>query len=146
MLTFWDESARTSIVARVRRLTPDATGRWGRMSAPQMLAHLTDACRMALGELPTKPKRSPLRYWPLRELVVYALPFPKGVPTAPELLGRTATDWNAEVISLEQTFDRLVSCSRDKFPEHPTFGHMSTRAWGVLVYRHIDHHLRQFGV
>ena len=146
MPTCWDESTRRALIVRVRQLSPDSERRWGRMSAPEMLAHVTDACRMALGEIAARPKTSPLRYFPLRELVVYVLPFPKGVPTAPELLGRTAVDWSAEVVALEQALDRLVAQSRSTFPEHPVFGNMSTRAWGVLTYRHIDHHLRQFGV
>ena len=53
-----------------------------------MLAHLNDSYRMATGELAVKGKWLPFRYAPLRQLVVYAMPIPKGAPTAPELIAR----------------------------------------------------------
>ena len=73
---------------RLHQLTPDQQPRWGRMDAGRMLAHLTDACRMATGDLAVAPRKGPLRYWPLRDLVIYYLPWPKGAPTAPELVRR----------------------------------------------------------
>jgi hypothetical protein len=144
--TMWDEEARRSLVGRLARLTPDARGRWGRMSARDMLAHLTDAARLALGDLPAARKRVPLRYWPIRELVIYVLPMPRNVPTARELLGRSAVDWGEEMGALCHAIDRLSGRASNEFPEHPAFGRLSHRAWGVLLYRHTDHHLRQFGV
>ena len=77
---------------RVGRLTPDRKGEWGRMSAPQMVCHLGESLKMALGELPVAPKSSPLRYPPLKQFIVYLAPFPKNVPTAPELLARPPSD------------------------------------------------------
>ena len=53
-----------------------------------MLAHLNDSYRMATGELKVKPKNLPLRYTPIKQLIIYVLPFPKGAPTAPELIAR----------------------------------------------------------
>jgi hypothetical protein len=45
-----------------------------------------------------------------------------------------------------ELLDRAASArTTDTWPEHPAFGKLSTRAWGVLIYRHMDHHLRQFG-
>lgn len=145
MATFWDPADRDRVLARVRGLSPDAPGKWGRMTARQMLAHVTDAAKMALGEITAKPKNLPIRYFPLRELVVYVLPFPRNAPTAPELLGRAVEDWPAGLREFEAVAARLVAQSTGTFPEHPAFGNMSARAWGVLIYRHLDHHLRQFG-
>ena len=88
MTSFWDSDAREDICRRVERLTPDAAAQWGKFTAPKMLAHLNDAMRMASGELAVAPRNTPLRFWPLKQLVIYVLPFPKGAPTAPELLAR----------------------------------------------------------
>lgn len=102
---------------------------------------------MALGELPVKPRRLPIRYPPLKQFIIYVMPFPKGAPTAPELVCRKATDWPAEMVELEGAFDRLVAKDASApWLDHPAFGRMTRRAWGVLIYRHTDHHLRQFGV
>jgi hypothetical protein len=147
MPTIWDAPTRQTLVSRVRQLSPDAKGLWGKMNARQMLAHVNDAGKMALGELTAKPKKLPIRYFPIRELFIYWLPFAKNLPTAPELQGRSADDWDAELREFEAVFNRLVAQQqKGAFPEHPAFGKMSARAWGVLVARHVDHHLKQFGV
>lgn len=144
--SLWNDAQRQDLVTRLRRLTPDDRARWGRFSARGVLAHLHDATRMALGELPVASKKLPIRYPPLKQLIVYVLPFPKGAPTAPELIARETDDWTAEMAALEEAVDRLVAKGPSvPWPEHPAFGTLTHRAWGVLVYRHTDHHLRQFG-
>jgi hypothetical protein len=146
--TFWDPATREALCDRVTRLTPDSRAQWGKFTVAQMLAHLNDAMRMAAGELPVAPKKLPIRYWPLKQLIVYVLPFPKGAPTAPELLERCSdADLVAEQRAFREVADRLASkAPSDMWPEHPAFGPMTYRAWGVLKFRHADHHLRQFGV
>ena len=86
--SFWDAETRDDICRRVERLTPTSKAQWGKFNVTEMLAHLNDAMRMAIGELPVAPKNLPIRYFPLKQLVVYVLPFPKSAPTAPELLAR----------------------------------------------------------
>jgi hypothetical protein len=142
-----DASARQELLERLERLSPKATARWGTMTAPQMLAHVTDWMEMARGQLKTAPKKRPLRFPPLKQLVIYWLPFPKGVPTAPELVGRKPREWGLERAALRkhvQWYENLNP--KMTWPYHPAFGNLTTRAWCVLGYRHMDHHFRQFGV
>ena len=132
---------------RVQRLKADIKPQWGTMTAVQMVAHLSDSLRMASGELEVAPRKVPFRYSPLKELVLYVLPMPKGLPTAPELIARKPEDWTAEVADLRDQLNGLVQRGAEALaPEHPAFGALSAKQWGVLVYRHVDHHLRQFGV
>ena len=145
--SLWDAGARSNLLARIDRLKPDAAPRWGRMNAPQMVAHVIDWMRMIKGEIATAPRHGPLRRTPVKQLVIYWMPWPKGVPTAPELLRSHPATWDAEVEALREhlrTFEQLAS--RTEWPDHPAFGKLSTRTWGVLGYRHTDHHFRQFGV
>ena len=126
---------------------PDATPRWGRMTAPQMVAHLADWLLMASGELKTAARSGVLRYPPIKQLAIYWLPFPRNVQTSPELLARKPSEWGAEQASVRErveSFEKLYSTP--PWPEHPVFGRMSPRAWSVFAYRHMDHHLRQFGI
>jgi len=81
-----DARARQELLDRLERLTPETPARWGKMNAPQMLAHVADWMLMAKGELKAAPKKRPLRYPVIKQLAIYWLPFPKGVPTAPELI------------------------------------------------------------
>lgn len=148
MKSFWDTTAREDLCRRVDRLTATAAPQWGRFNATQMLAHLNDAMRMTLGELVVKPKNLPLRYTPIKQLVIYALPFPKGAPTAPELLARCGDACFADEQAIFRALaDRLAAKpSGERWPEHPAFGRLTHDAWGVLAFRHTDHHLKQFGV
>jgi hypothetical protein len=147
MKSMWDGERRQEILDRVARVTPDRPALWGRMSAPQMVCHLAESLKMTLGELPVKHKRVPIRYPPLKQLIVYLAPFPKNMPTAPELLARSPRDWQADMADLLALVDRFTPRGPGRrWPEHPAFGTLSEHAWGVLVYRHMDHHLKQFGV
>lgn len=132
---------------RVQQLRTDQKPVWGRMSTVQMVAHLADSLRMASGELEVAPKKIPFRYSPLKEFVLYVLPIPKDLPTSPELIARKPGDFTAEVAELRDQLNGLVQRGAEALaPEHPAFGRLSARQWGVLIYRHMDHHLRQFGV
>ena len=147
MKTVWNAADSAELSARLDRLRADASPGWGKFTAPQMVCHLVDSLKMASGELPVRSKRLPIRFPPLKQLIVYWLPFPKGAPTAPELLARTPSEWHGEI----QELKRDLAAFHERGPEgplvpHPAFGMLSRRAWGVLVYRHMDHHLKQFGV
>ena len=147
MKTMHSHEDSNEIFDRVRRLTPDAGAVWGKMSAPQMLVHITDATRMATGDLAVRGRKHPARLPPLKQLFIYVLPMPKGLPTARELTSRSPAEFNGEIEAFLGAAEVFVS--RDPatpWPAHPIFGAMSRRAWGALVYKHCDHHLRQFGV
>lgn len=148
MKTLFDVASRQSLLERISRLTPDAKAAWGKMNAEQMLAHLVEAMKLGTGELVTKPRKMLIRYPPLKQLIIYVLPFPKGAPTAPELKRRdtdagTLERNRAELARLME--DIAGRAGQKEWPEHPAFGKLSRRAWGVLGYKHIAHHLRQFG-
>lgn len=147
MKSMWNEADAREIQWRIAALGPRAPALWGKFTAPQMVCHITDSLKMAMGELTVPSRRLPIRFFPLKQLILYVLPFPKGAPTAPELIGRVATEWGSEVRELEQAMDRfLAQRDRRDWPDHPAFGPLSRDGWGSLVYRHTDHHLRQFGV
>jgi hypothetical protein len=147
MKTLFDDRRRSEIQERLGRLTPVTAPQWGKFDASRMVAHLGDSLKMALGTLPVKSKRLPIRHPPLKQLIIYWAPWPKGTPTAPELIARSPGDWSAEVSELSDLVDRVAAAESEmKWPEHPAFGRMTPRAWGVLTYRHVDHHFRQFGI
>lgn len=148
MPTLADSTTRAATVSRIARLTPDATPAWGRMTAPQMLAHCADALRMAYGDLPCAAKNVPLaRLALVKWLMLNVIPFPKGAPTAKELLSRPPAEWGSEREAIVALVERFGSESgRAAWPAHPLFGPMTGSQWGQLAWKHLDHHLRQFGV
>lgn len=145
--TLWNESARQELIERLETLRPDAKARWGKFNAPEMLAHIGASMRMSTGEIVTRSKNHPIRHTPLKQIVIYLMPFPKGAPTAPELLTRRADNWEDNVADVRSRLQSFGERDRNStWPKHPLFGALTPRSWGVLGYRHTDHHFRQFGV
>ena len=146
MKSIWQEEARRELSARVGALAWDRPAAWGKFTAPKMVCHLADSLKMAMGDLKVARKTLPIRYPPLKQLVIYWAPFPKSAPTAPELLVREPREWSRDIGDVQELLERAASArTTDTWPEHPAFGKLSKRAWGVLIYRHMDHHLKQFG-
>lgn len=147
MKTIFEEGHRAALRERIERVTEESRPRWGAMNVEMMLAHLVESMRMAAGELKPKPKNLPIRFPPLRQLVVYWLPWPKGSPTAPELLPSERREVALSKRELLRLVDDVGARSNQRdWPQHPAFGNLGRRGWGALGWRHLDHHLRQFGV
>ena len=147
MKSLWNPQLHDDVVARVVRLTEDRQPRWGRMTCPQMVVHITDAFRMYCGDIAVSFKSTPIQYFPLKHAFLYMLQMPKNVPTARELKSRVPEEWDAEIERLHAAIANFANQhTRREWPIHPIFGRMSAHAYGVLAYKHTDHHLRQFGV
>lgn len=145
--TIFDPAARAALFARIDSLNPQASARWGRMTPPRMLSHLIDAVRMALGELLIPQRTTFLSNPVVRYLIIHVFPFPKGAPTAPALLARAPDNWASDVAALKAVIERAAAQSRGgTWQPHPAFGVLSSADWGVLIHKHVDHHLKQFGV
>ena len=115
MKSLWNEANRREIVERAAKLTPDRHPLWGRMTAPQMVAHITDAIRMATGDLPIRTRKTAFRYPLIKQLLVYVVPVPKGLPTDRNLQ-RVPGDWNAELRGLQGMLDRSRAANRSSIP------------------------------
>jgi hypothetical protein len=147
MKSLWNRQIHDVVIQRVARLTPDRAAHWGKMTCPQMVVHVTDAFDMYCGDLKVGFKSTPIQYFPLKHAFLYVLPMPKNVPTARELKLRAPGEWDAEMARLRDAIARFGDRrAHTDWPLHPIFGRMSARAYGVLAYKHTDHHLRQFGV
>jgi Protein of unknown function (DUF1569) len=147
MRSILNEADRAEIDRRVRSLSDSSTGRWGSMDVVGMLQHLRLSASMALGELPvpSKSKRA-FQVFPLKHLILYVVPFPKGAPTAPELKPAVAASLEHERAAVLELLERIGTGPREGAgPAHPLFGPLTWREWGVATYKHTDHHLRQFG-
>jgi hypothetical protein len=137
---------------RLAALRPGTPARWGRMSAHQMVCHLADALRMALGERPTalllnRPVRAVMRWAGL----YVPLPFPRSAPTLPVLdqqrEGTRPGDFEADRAELLSLLDRFRAAGPGLAGNaHPLFGPLTEREWLRWAEKHTDHHLRQFGL
>jgi hypothetical protein len=142
-----DSQARRELLLRLDRLTATSVPRWGRFDAARMLCHVRDCLEMALGDRPTRPAGKRLFHlFPLKHLLLYWLPFPKGAPTAPELLESSPRDFPSDRQAVADLLNRLAETPPDvPGPQHPLFGRLTNEEWNVLEWKHTAHHLKQFG-
>lgn len=121
------------------------------MSGPQVVCHLADAFRVGLGTLQAKPAVTPFTRTFLKWFALY-LPWPRGViPTRPEidqvLGGGTRTgEFAKDVAELAELVEIFSRSSELEGATHSLFGPLSRVEWLRWGYRHMDHHLTQFGV
>ncbi len=150
MKTFFDPATAERLLRRLDLLQPDTRARWGRMSCPEMVCHLTDAFRGAMGESGELHHRWNLfDIPPFRRLFVFTLPWPHSLIPAPAAFRITPTEtWAADLERLKTKMQQLRGLDHapdSSWQVHPLLGHLTTREWGWLAYRHTDYHLRQFG-
>jgi len=139
-----------ALISRIGRLAPTSVRRWGTMTPDEMLCHLADSFLAVLGERPISPAENWMSRHVLRWVALHtSLPWPHGLPTRPEVdpkrMGTRPAEFEADrlaVIELMRRFGRPET----RWSRHPTFGAMTRSEWMVWGYRHVDHHLRQFGV
>jgi hypothetical protein len=142
-----NDDDRAEITNRMRSLSASSTRQWGSMDVVAMLQHLRLSARMTLGELPVASANKRIfQMFPMKHLILYVLPFPKGAPTAAELKPSDAASFEEERAALLELLERIGTGPQDgSGPAHPLFGPLTWREWGVVNYKHADHHLRQFG-
>ncbi len=152
MKTLAQEECRTDLTTRLHRLRPESERRWGRMTAHQMVCHLSDACRMALGQKRVSDATGMVQQTIVKWLALYApLRWRSGLLTRPEIdqqvAGTTPQDFTADVAEFEELLNAIAHRAIDAaWPDHPVFGRLSRAEWLRWAYLHTDHHLRQFGV
>ena len=120
------------------------------MSVHQMVCHLDDSYKCPLGEKYASPATGLLQRTLVKTVALNSpLPWPKGVPTRPEMEqgkgGSPPVDFRQDLASLLTTFDRFCDGLPTPCLPHPVFGAMTAKNWMRWGYLHADHHLRQFG-
>lgn len=141
-----DPQYRSNIEKRLAALRSDSKPRWGTMSVDQMLWHVNEALALSVGQTTAPPQKMPLPR-PIMKFVVLNLPWPKGAPTAPQLEARQHYDFEAERTRCSHLLDTFTRKKLEEdWPLDAFFGKVNGRFKSKLQAKHMDHHLRQFGV
>ena len=140
---------REFLARRLSELEPTAQRRWGTMTPAQMLRHCAVGLEAATGDRPMRQVFLGRLLAPL--MLRGALgpkPIAKGIPTDPAFRIVGELDFEAERTRLATLLDRFIRRGPEgaEGATHAFFGRMEGRAWGRLMYKHLDHHLTQFGV
>ena len=137
---------QAAIIARIGKLTENTSALWGKMNAAQMMAHCQAQMRVALGEekLPHS-LMGKLFGWLAKKSLTDEKPFSKNLPTAPSFLVKSQHEFETERNKLVGMITRFSQNSITKNP-HPFFGKLTMDEWSYGTWKHLDHHLKQFGV
>jgi hypothetical protein len=143
---------KEEIARRLETVRADSQRLWGKMSAHQMICHLSDGFRLYMGEKKVAPAGGIYPSQVLRWIALWApMQWPHGFKTMPEIDqqaggGTSPVEFARDHRDLQSLLERFVKQPRDfTWQAHPHFGEMSERDWMRLAYLHADHHLRQFG-
>jgi hypothetical protein len=143
----FDPAVKEDIIARINKLTPQTTALWGKMNVSQMLAHLQVPIGVADGTRTVKRTFFGRIVGPMVKPILYNnKPFKRSLPTDPSFV-MIGSEKNFE--TEKQNLLNIVN----KFSEpaivnevHPFFGKMTKEQWSRGTWKHLDHHLQQFGV
>ena len=146
--SLYEPAVNAAVVGRIESLGPDTQPSWGKMNVVQMLAHCQKPLLVASGELHLKRgligklfgRAAKKRY------IDSDAPFSKDGPTDPRFLVPDANDFAREQAGLVALVRRFGEKGPETGEPHPFFGPLTREEWDRLQWKHLDHHLRQFGV
>ncbi|MFN8243083.1 MAG: DUF1569 domain-containing protein [Ferruginibacter sp.] len=147
--SLFDPKAAETIINRVQELKPDAPNRWGEMNATEMLLHC-NSCNREILQGARGSKKTTAKQYLLRILALYLAPhFKKGIKSESHHITKgkiEATHFEEEKNNFINLIQEFSLTKKELTLTHPAFGNISTNEWGIAAYKHMDHHLRQFGV
>lgn len=148
MQSLFNAADNDKIVERINKLTSSSVGQWGKMNVGQMLAHCIQPLLVAKGELQLKRGLMGFLFGKVAKKKFLENDFTKNLPTDKNFVITSEKDFETEkqkLLSLIDSF-KTQGTSFIKNLNHSFFGKMTPDEWAVMMWRHLDHHLRQFGV
>jgi hypothetical protein len=149
MKNILDPQVFAEVNLRIDRLKADTARQWGTMSPAQMLWHCRQQVGVGTGELKVKNMFPAPVSWLLKKTFAGRVPFGKGMSTIPgiEAGAREGLHFENEKAALKTDLAAFIKLPTESILKtHPIFGTMTDDDWGQIIYKHLDHHLRQFGL
>jgi hypothetical protein len=149
MQSIYNQADLDSLIQRINSLDAGAKPVWGKMNVGQMLAHSQKPLDVVFGELKLKRGLIGVLFGGIaRRSMSGDKPFKKNLPTAPAFVVKDEREVEHEKKELIRKLDKFVSIRKDSLEAivHPFFGKMKHQEWDRLMWKHLDHHLKQFGV
>jgi hypothetical protein len=145
----FDKTVTDEMIARIDKLTSDTQALWGKMSVDKMLAHCNVTYEMAYDNIHPKPNafmRFILKML-VKNTVVNEVPFKKNSSTAPAFIIKDEKNFETEKARLKAYITKTQGLGAVHFEgkESHSFGILNSTEWNNMFYKHLDHHLRQFG-
>jgi hypothetical protein len=148
MKNLFEAEATDEVIARVDKLQPATQRQWGKMDVAQMMAHCSAALDMASGRLDLPRMFIGRLIGPfVKPIYTNDKPFSKSSPTDPKLVVSDRRDFAREQEQLKLKVRQFHEGGEQRCTQrpHPFFGALTPEQWSRGMYKHLDHHLRQFG-
>ena len=150
MKNLYQPTAVEEVKQRFGRLQPDSQRQWGKMNVAQAVAHCSGPMEWAVGDVSPPRMFAGRILGPLvrSRLLKDESPMGRNAPTAKSIVVADQRDLDAERKRLCALIDRFAAAGPKGCTTHPHtfFGQLTPEEWATLMYKHLDHHLRQFGV
>jgi hypothetical protein len=148
MKSMFETGTLNDILQRIDKLQPTAQRQWGKMDVAQMLAHCSAALETATGERVLPRVFIGRLLGPIiKPVFLGEKPFARNAPTDKHFIVSDARNFNTEKNRLLKLAKRFGEGGEAKCTTHPHsfFGRFTPQEWSIAMYKHLDHHLRQFG-
>lgn len=149
MNSIYNKSSNDEMIARINNLTSESKALWGKMNAAQMCKHCSKAIEIAFGHSDIKVNfLIKLLGKMLKKKVFYGGDMKKNAPTAKEFIITDNLDFEKAKAELIENYSKFAieGKSAIKTMDHPFWGKMTYEDWDALMWKHVNHHLEQFGV
>ena len=141
----FEPAIKQDIIDRINKLTPQTQHKWGKMDVSQMLAHVQLPISCAYGTHKVKGSFLLKLLGPFFKSILYnEKPYKQGLPTDPTYIVVDAKNFEAEKQGLLEKLNRF-SPENIVLENHPVWGKMTKEQWSKATWKHLDHHLKQFG-
>ena len=145
--SIFNSADELKISARIANVQPISDRQWGTMTPEEMCWHCRQQLEFILDPQPVKVLNTMFRFQPFKYLAIFVIPWPKGSPTAPSLDVKKSNPQVGDMLTEKQKLLNAlqqVLMKHDINATHPLFGELNKHYWGRLIWKHLDHHLRQF--
>jgi hypothetical protein len=149
MKELFDKSHASEILERLKKLEPDSKPLWGKMNVSQMLSHIQGPIEVGLGDKKLKRTFIGLLFGKIAKRKLYGDgPFTRNLPTDASFVRKGDHDFEMEKQKVVELLNRFVAAGPEGLTKnpHPFFGKLTPTEWSSSSWKHLDHHLSQFGV
>lgn len=147
MESYFNEPTWNDLQSRLKKLSQESQAQWGKMSVAQMMKHCQHALQIAVGKEEISMKSNWLIKFFFKKMMYSPKPFRKNAPTPPAFQVTDERDFQREREQLKLWMQELWDDrNNENRRPHPVFGEFTKEQWGIMQWKHLDHHFRQFGV
>jgi hypothetical protein len=147
MKSFFEPEAYQELQDRLEKIRPESQPQWGKMNSGQMCNHCQEPLKIAVDKSDVVLKPNWLIKLLFKKMLYSPKPYRKNAPTPPQFRSAGDFDFQKEKVELHKWMQELwEDRDNENRVAHPVFGTFTKAQWGIMQWKHLNHHFEQFGV